>query len=66
VAFTSKAAERYSQKTGMALLSVEEHRISSRLNFRASAPLRRQIAYRFGGNAADKSARLHLIRVILF
>ena len=25
-AFTSKAAERYSQKTGMALLSVEEHR----------------------------------------
>jgi ubiquinone/menaquinone biosynthesis C-methylase UbiE len=25
-AFTSKAAERYSKKTGMALLSVEEHR----------------------------------------
>jgi ubiquinone/menaquinone biosynthesis C-methylase UbiE len=25
-AFTSKAAERYSQKTGMALLSIEEHR----------------------------------------
>ena len=25
-AFTSKAAERYSEKTGMALLSVEEHR----------------------------------------
>lgn len=25
-AYTSKAAERYSQKTGMALLSVEEHR----------------------------------------
>jgi hypothetical protein len=25
VAFTSKAAERYSEKTGMALLSVEEH-----------------------------------------
>jgi hypothetical protein len=25
-AFTSKAAERYSAKTGMALLSVEEHR----------------------------------------
>jgi ubiquinone/menaquinone biosynthesis C-methylase UbiE len=24
--FTSRAAERYSQKTGMALLSVEEHR----------------------------------------
>src|SRR5579871_1225638 len=24
--FTSKAAERYSEKTGMALLSVEEHR----------------------------------------
>ena len=26
-AFASKAAERYSQKTGMALLSVEEHRV---------------------------------------
>ena len=26
VAFTSKAAERYSEKTGMALLSIEEHR----------------------------------------
>jgi ubiquinone/menaquinone biosynthesis C-methylase UbiE len=25
-AFTSKAAERYSEKTGMALLSIEEHR----------------------------------------
>jgi ubiquinone/menaquinone biosynthesis C-methylase UbiE len=25
-AFTSKAVERYSEKTGMALLSVEEHR----------------------------------------
>ena len=25
-AFTSKAAERYSEKTGMALLTVEEHR----------------------------------------
>jgi hypothetical protein len=25
-AFTSKAAERYSKKTGMALLNVEEHR----------------------------------------
>lgn len=25
-AFTSKAAERYSEKAGMALLSVEEHR----------------------------------------
>jgi hypothetical protein len=25
-AFTSKVAERYSEKTGMALLSVEEHR----------------------------------------